>query len=221
MKRVSITILLCLAALLLAPIGAQAALTEVGELTETTPATTPSCPGSPCLAVSRTTGFQVKVGTTRNVVTAPRAGTIVAWKVGLGKPTAAQIKFFDENEGGESSAGIAILRQQKKPNLTYQLIAQSPIIKLEKYFGMTAQFPLEKTLTVKKGDIIALTVPTWAPALALGFSNATSWRASRPKTQCSSTGTQSTQTEVGASLQYFCLYSTARLDYSATLISTP
>ena len=63
-------------------------------------------------------------------------------------------------------------------------------MKLEPYFGKTAQFPLETTITVKKGDIVALTVPTWAPALALGFGNDTSWRASRQKSQCTSTSSQ-------------------------------
>ena len=74
---------------------------------------------------------------------------------------------------------------------------------------------------MRKGDIIALTVPTWAPALALGFGKDTSWRASREKKQCSSTSSQSTQTSIGSAVQYFCLYQTARLTYSATLISTP
>ena len=76
-----------------------------------------------------------------------------------------------------------MLRPQKKPNLTYKLISQSPLVKLEPYFGKTAQFPLANTLQVKKGDVIALTVPSWAPALALGFANTTSWRASRPKSE--------------------------------------
>jgi hypothetical protein len=64
-------------------------------------------------------------------------------------------------------------------------------------------------------------VPSWAPSLALGFTNATSWRASRPKSQCASTSAQTTQTVIGSPVQYFCLYLTARLTYSATLISTP
>ena len=64
------------------------------------------------------------------------------------------------------------------------------MVKLEPYFGKTAQFPLETTIQVKKGDIIALTVPTWAPALALGFGNDTSWRASRAKKQCTTTSAQ-------------------------------
>ena len=139
----------------------------------------------------------------------------------LGKPNATQIKFFNANEGGVSEAGIAILRPQRKPNLTYKLIAQSPLVKLQPYFGKTAQFPLETTLPVKKGDVVALTVPSWAPALALGFGKDTSWRASRPKSQCSSTSAQTAHTQIGTAVQYFCLYQTARLTYSATLISTP
>jgi len=206
---------------LIVPAAAPATLAEVGVIPATTPATVPSCPASPCLAVSRTTGFQVKVATATNPLSAPRSGTIVAWTITLGKPTASQVKFFDANEGGESEAGIAILQPLPKPNLTYKLIASSPVVKLTPYFGKTAQFPLETTLKVKKGDVIALTVPSWAPALALGFTNATSWRASRPKSQCSSTSTQTTHTLIGTAVQYYCLYLTARLTYSATVISTP
>jgi hypothetical protein len=203
------------------PTGSLATLAEVGVIPATNPPTVPSCPTPSCLAVSRTTGFQVKVETNNNTESAPRAGTVVAWTITLGKPNAAQIKFFDTNEGGPASAGIAILRAQKTPKLTYKLISQSPVVPLEPYFGKTAQFPLASTLPVKKGDIVALTVPSWAPALALGFGKATSWRASRQKKQCTTTGTQTAHATVGSSVQYYCLYQTARLTYSATLISTP
>lgn len=213
-----------LASLVLAlalPATAPATLTEVGVIPATTPVTTPSCPATPCLAVSRTTGFQVKVATARSLEAAPRAGTVVAWTIMLGKPNATQIKYFNANEGGPSEAGLAVLQPVRKPNLTYKLIAQSPPVKLEAYFGETAQFPLETTLPVKKGDIVALTVPTWAPALALGFGQDTSWRASRAKGTCGSTSALSTHTQIGSAVQYYCLYQTARLTYSATLISTP
>jgi hypothetical protein len=201
------------------PATCAATLSEVGVIPETTPPTTPSCPSS-CLAVTRTTGYQVKVGSTRGLVAAPREGTVVAWTITLGKPNATQVKFFNANEGGPPSASIAVLRPQPKPNLAYKLVAQSPVVQLEKYFGKTVQFPLASTIQVKKGDVIALAVPTWAPALALGFSNETSWRASRPRSQCTSTSAQSVQ-QVGATVQYYCLYRQARLTYSATLISTP
>jgi hypothetical protein len=221
MRRIYPAILLSLAAVMAVPAIAPATIAEVGVIPPTTPETVPSCPASPCLAVSRTTGFQVKVATNTTLVNAPRAGTIVAWTITLGKPNATQIKFFNANEGGPAEAGIAILRAEKTPNLSYKLVASSPTVKLEKYFGKTAQFPLEKTIPVKKGDIVALTVPTWSPSLALGFGKDTSWRASREKKQCSSTSSQSTQTAIGTAVQYFCLYQTARLTYSATLVSTP
>jgi hypothetical protein len=222
MRRISIAVLASVGALaLVLPAVAPATLTEVGVIPATTPPTVPSCPASPCLAVSRTTGFQVKVGSARNVESTPRAGTIVAWSITLGKPSPTQIKFFNENEGGPSEAGIAILAPQRTPNLTYKLVAQSPLVKLQPYFGETAQFPLETTIPVKKGYVVALTVPSWAPALALGFGPDTSWRASRPKSGCKSTSSQTSQTTVGSAVQYFCLYQTARLTYSATLISTP
>jgi hypothetical protein len=221
MRRISTAILASLSLALILPASSPATLSEVGLIGATTPATVPSCPGSPCLAVSRTTGFQVKVASTHNPLSVTKTGSIVAWTISLGKPTAAQVKFFNANEGGPSEAGIAILAPQKKPNLTYKLIAQSPLVKLEPYFGESAQFPLETTIPVKKGYVIALTVPSWAPALALGFGNDTSWRASRPKGGCTSTGSQTTQVTVGAAVQYYCLYQTARLTYSATVISTP
>jgi hypothetical protein len=221
MKRTYTAILASIALVLVLPAVAPATIAEVGVIPTTTPPTVPSCPASPCLAVSRTTGFQIKVATNTTLMDAPKAGSIVAWTITLGKPNATQVKFFNANEGGPAEAGIAVLRAEKKPNLTYKLIASSPTVKLEKYFGKTVQFPLETTIKVRKGDIIALTVPTWAPSLALGFGKDTSWRASREKKQCSSTSSQSTQTSIGSAVQYFCLYQTARLTYSATLISTP
>jgi len=127
------------------PAVAPATLSEVGVIGTTTPATVPSCPGSgstnPCLAVSRTTGFQVKVGSERNLLSAPRAGTIVAWTITLGNPNATQIKYFNANEGGPAEAGIAILAPQPKPNLTYKLVAQSPLVKLQPYFRENRPVP--------------------------------------------------------------------------------
>ena len=221
MRRTPIALLGALALAFALPAVAPATLNEVGLLPNTTPPTVPSCPTSPCLAVSRTTGFQAKVGAVNKPLVVRRTGWLVAWTIMLGKPSASQIKFFNANEGGVAQAGVAILRAQPKPNLAYKLVAQSPPIALQRYFGKTVELPLETTLAVKKGDIVALTVPTWAPALALGFGHETSWRASRAKGQCASTSSLSTQTQVGSSVQYYCLYQTARLAYSATDISTP
>ena len=115
-----------------------------------------------------------------------------------------------------------MLAPQPKPNLTYKLVAQSPMVKLQPYFGETAQFPLEATIPIKKGYVVALTVPTWAPALALNFGDDTSWRASRPKAGCRThERPDACRRWWAAPSQYYCLYQTARLTYSATVISTP
>lgn len=216
MRRPLIAIGTSVALTLGLPATALALITEVGA---TTDKTLPSCPGNPCLAVSRTTGFQAKMGALRVPAAIPRPGRIVAWTITLGKPTAKQIQFFNTNEGGPASAGISVLRGGSA--LNYTLIGSSPAIPLQPYFGLTAQFPLDTSIPVKKGDLVALNVPTWAPALALGFQNNTSWRASRLRSKCSDTTTQSVHTRTGSVVQYICLYRTARLTYSATLISTP
>jgi hypothetical protein len=196
--------------------AAWAAIMEVGTSTDTT---APSCPGTPCLAVSRTTGYQAKIGVQKAPVSVTKAGRIVAWSITQGQPTPAQIKFFDAMEGGVAQAGIAVLRPGK--NLNFTLVAQSPVMRLQPYFGTTVQFPLETTLVVKPGDVVALSVPTWTPALALGFGHDTSWRASRGRTACTNTGLPTSQTSLGSTIQYFCLYGTARLTYTATLITNP
>src|SRR5919199_5144646 len=195
---------------------AGAPLTEIGETSEKG---TPTCPARPCLAVSRTTGYQAKVGETKAPAVVPRDGRIVAWTITLGKPGTKQAAFFNAKLGGSATAGITILRPGKK--LYYRVVARSPVRHLQRYFGQTVQFPLAKSILVRKGWVVALTVPTWAPALAVGFGNDHSWRASRPRSKCDDTQTQTAQIKDHGLAQYFCLYRTARLTYSATLISTP
>jgi hypothetical protein len=178
----------------------------------------PACPAAPCLAVSRTTGYQVKVGDERGAFTVPEDGKIVAWSINLGKPTPDQIEYFDANLGGAASARLTVLRQGK--TLYSRTITQSPVQKLERYFGQTVQFPLGRALNVKKGYVIALTVPTWAPALTPLLTDNSSWRASRAESRCNDTGRQTAQQRLDVVTQYRCLYK-ARLTYSATLVTRP
>lgn len=201
---------------LILPAIAPARIEEVGK---TEPAATASCPARPCLAVSRTTGYQAKIGEKRSPHVIPADGRIVAWSVTLGKPGKKQIAFFDKNLGGRSAAQITILNPRRK--LRSRVVAQGEPRRLQRFFGSTVQFALEKSIPVKKGWVVALTVPTWAPALAVGLANDTSWRASRGKGSCEDTSTQTAQTHANQLAQYYCLYKTARLTYSATLITKP
>jgi hypothetical protein len=198
------------------PALASADIIEVGKLD---PPATPSCPAKPCLAVSRTTGYQAKVGATRGLMTIPKNGRIVAWTIALGNPGTKQTQFFNDKLGGESQAQITILNPRRK--LRSRAVAQGEPQKLTPYFGSTVQFALEKSIPVKKGWVVALTVPTWAPALAVGLGADSSWRASRGKGTCEDTSTQTTQTMPNQLAQYYCLYRTARLTYTATLVTDP
>ena len=192
---------------------------EVIEIGKADPPATASCPTRPCLAVSRTTGYQAKVGATRGLMTIPADGRIVAWTIGLGRPGKKQTAFFDSKLGGPASAQITILNPRSK--LRSRAVGQGEPQKLAPYFGSTVQFPLKTTIPVKKGWVVALSVPTWAPALAVGLPGDTSWRASRGKGKCEDTGSQTAQTGSNQLAQYFCLYRTARLTYSATLVTDP
>ena len=109
----------------------------VGERREELPQ--PSCPDSPCFAVSRTTGYQAKVGTNRGLMKMPENGRIVAWTIRLSKPGPRQIAFFNQRLGGEPSAGLAVLRTGKR--LFGRVLAQSPVVDLQPFFGQTVAVP--------------------------------------------------------------------------------
>ena len=206
-------VLAALVAALAAAAPASAKIVEVGRTDAT-----PTCPTAPCLAVSRTTGYQIKVADQRGSFVVPEDGKIVAWSVGLGKPTTEQIKYFNENLGGPPTARLTVLRQGK--TLFSRVVSQTPTQALTPYLGQVVQFPLGRALNVKKGYVIALTVPTWAPALTQLLTDQSSWRASRAKGKCDDTGAQTAQTALKAVAQYRCLYK-ARLSYSATLVTRP
>ena len=177
-----------------------------------------SCPDN-CQAVTRSTGYQAKVGPDRALYQAPENGRIVAWSIALGKPGPKQTAFFEERYGGPARAAVVVLDPGKK--LLRTVIAKSPLQRLTEYFGQTVQFPLERTLRIRKGQYIGLTVPTWAPALQIGLGSDTSWRSSRAKTGCLDTTTQFALLGQRTLATFNCLYKTARLTYSATFISDP
>jgi hypothetical protein len=211
--RLRLIIAAATATSVLAVAPASASVVEVGRAQ-----VEPTCPSNPCLAVSRTTGYQAYVGDSHSAYVFPARGRVVAWTITLGAPSAQQIAFFDKNLGGPSRARITVLRTGK--GRFARVVAQSPSIRLSRYFGQTVQFPLRQSLPVRKGYVLALTVPTWAPALTPLLDDGSRWRASRAAKQCSDTGTQTAQTDLLDLTRYLCTYE-ARLAYSATLITRP
>ena len=209
---------------LVAPGLASAKLIDLGALD---PVLKPGCPGTPCYAISRTTGYQTRSGTKKSPMVVSRNGWIVAWTISLGKPTTKQIAFFDSKLGGEATAQLTVLSVTKKSKKTPKakdgavVSREGELVKLKPYFGRTVQIALQRSIWVKKGQIIALTVPTWAPALATGLDSTTAWNASRGKGQCEDTQGQTSQLAVKQFSDYYCKYTTARITYSAQIIPDP
>jgi hypothetical protein len=193
---------------------ASAALASVVQITNTGAVDPPSCPANPCAVISRTTAMQVVDSGVPGPFVIKHRGRIVSWSVTLALPSPSQIHFFDANEGGTARAALAVLRRAHGSD--YELIAQSPVVHLQPYFGRTARLKLAAWIPVVKGDIVALTVPTWLPALALSYPNGTSWRASRSASRCTDVARQTMQTVIGSDAGYDCLYQTALITYAAS-----
>ena len=197
----------------------------------------PSCPGrivnnvevEPCRVEGHVTGFQVMAGGEPNPYEAPFDGKIVAWSLSLSRPsrkdtgkTTDEVGFFNDFLGSPSRARIGVLRRlagSKPPR--YKLLRQSPLETLNPYFGSTPVFALEHPLTILRGQIVALTVPTWAPMFAFNVAEDNTWRGSRPPGKCVSRNdiqSGNPQQGVGKVKTYGCYYSAARLLYTATVV---
>jgi hypothetical protein len=184
-----------------------------------------SCPDS-CQAIGGMTGFQVQIGAHKNPYVITQPGKIVALTVRLGKPNANQQQYFTNLFGGQPQARVTILglvhstHGHRVPRWTYQITAQSEVFNLAPYLGSDPSFALAKPLSVKKGQTVALTVPTWVPAFGVGMGQDQAWRSSRSAKSCNGT-TQAAQQTVKSQHPYQCFYRTARLLYSVSLVVSP
>jgi hypothetical protein len=156
----------------------------------------------------------------------------VAWSIALSRPSSKetktaknQVALFNELLGQPSQARIGILRpvEDTQPP-RYKLVRQSPTEVLNPYFGTTPIFTLDHPLAVLKGQVVALTVPTWAPMFAVELSPENTWRGSRQAGHCVSEADireGHPQQGVGKIKTYGCRYNQARLLYTATLVKKP
>ncbi len=201
-----------------AGVAAKARTTVVLGSTATTP--DPSCPELPCQAVGSVTGFQVSNEQTSLPFRVPREGRVKSWSLTLAQPTKSQRNFFNGFFGVPPEARLAILRRIAGTDPPrYNLRSQGAIHVLSPYLGQTVKF--SASLKVQRGDIIGITVPTWAPAFSQGLGAKNVWRASREAGKC----TNATDVRQGEPLQkvgrratFGCKYSTARLLYTATVV---
>ena len=212
-----------------------------------------------CVVEGKVTAFQALSGRYpgRNFVV-PFNGKLVTWSIALANPTRvkiedndAQLPFANSIFGTPAQAGISILRQvqkRKKGGPRYKLVRKSSIQILNPYFGTKATFAVEPPLNVFEGNIVALTIPTWAPALwkpracnafgddvlnpaaCLQAEKKYTWRASRvPRGEPETCGLSNNpvneqlektapQTRVDSIRRYGCYYGRNAVLYSALIV---
>lgn len=216
MKRLKPLVFACLA-LAAAPGAASADVREVGQ---PEPFQAASCPDK-CQAVAQVSGYNVQVGKSKNTFRINRPGKVVAFTLRLGEPNADQLNYFKTTFGATSQARVSILKPARTKQ-RHRLLRQSELFNLEPYFGSTPTFALRRSLQVDKGNIIAITVPTWAPAFAHELSEDFVWRSSHHDEDCTSTmPPPAAQMSLNSLRIYGCLYRTARLLYSVHFVLDP
>jgi hypothetical protein len=210
-----IPILTCAAALLAAA-PASAEVRELGVNAES-PLVDPSCPAE-CQAIGRVSGYPVQIGGLKNPFLINEPGKVVAFTVRLGKPDAEQTTFFSNLFGGQSQVRLAVLKPARTKR-RHRLLAQSEVFNVQRFFGSTPTFALDRPIKVDKRTVVALTVPTWIPAFAVNQPADVAWRFSREN--CDDAQEPAAQQSVKSLRTYACFKRTARPVYSVTFIPDP
>jgi hypothetical protein len=231
-KRFPLLIAAAAAGLAVLPSLAAAQMVELGKTS--TPISAPACPKgvspSQCFIIlTRTTAIQTISDGAHYPITVKKNGWLVAFTVGLSnlsssaKTERSFLHTLNNAYGGAPELAISVLNAKK--NNTYTLAAESQMFKVTPFLGQVLQEPFSlpssftqfTALRVKKGQLIGLTVPTWAPVLSYNLSPSRfSYRQSRRANCKNAAAGQTAQTTIGATQQYRCNYTGTRVEYSVT-----
>ncbi len=237
MKRLpnAVAGLLGVAGLAALPSAASAQTVQLGETT--TPIVAPSCPQGVSLnnckiLLTKTTAVQQVSDGIINPTRVNQQGWVVSFSVGLSRLVASKssrasiIKGADARFGGAPELALTVLKPG--PGNTFTVAAESGVYPLTPFLGQVLQQPLSlpprftafTALPVYRGDVIGITIPTWAPVLALNLPGSQfGYRQSR-RANCNNTAnSQTAQARVGSTAQYGCYYARTRVEYSATEIT--
>ena len=233
MKRLPLLIAAVAAALaVLVPATASAEIVELGQTK--TPVVAPTCPKGVALnncsiVLARTTAVQSVSDGSVNPTRVTHAGWIVSFTVGLSqlssnaKTVHNLLHGLDQRFGGVPQVALTVLKPGARN--TYTVAAQSGAYHLIPFLGQVLQQPLSlpprfstfTALPVRAGDVIALTVPTWAPVLSYNLdASKFGYRQSRTTNCTNPAASETAQTKVGASTRYLCSYTGTRVQYTAT-----
>lgn len=215
------------------PAAAYAAYTELGATHSpiVAPVCPPNLPAAQCtIILTRVTALETLRDGTAYPTRVTQAGRITSFTVGLSllstnKATRKSfIHYLDATYGGTTRVAITVLRSGggKKTDFRWQVVSESPVYHVEPYLGTVVQIPLETTLEVRPGDVVALTTPTWAPVLTINISSKKfAYRQSRSSNCSGPPATSQAQLASSQMADYKCDYPGTRLEYSATEVYYP
>jgi hypothetical protein len=222
----------------ISPAGAKKA-TVIGK-TKSTPPPSSGEKKNPnaCNVVGRVTGYMTVADGKKHPFNVFKNGKIVAWAIDLSKPFNTKkypqqdfvgTLFENQKFGKHPSARLAVLKRKAKHK--FKLVHQSKAIDLNSFLGQKETFTLQKPIHVHKGQVVALTYPTWASNFVYqGISSSgNEWRASRVKKHCEAKNSSQqsvhrfarkskAQQKVGSTRPYECNYNQGRLLYWAYFV---
>jgi hypothetical protein len=221
-----------IAGLAAVPAVALAAEIELGATKS--PLVAPTCPpnvsSAQCtIILTRVTALETLRDGTAYPTRVKTAGRIVAFTVGLSQLSSSAstrksfIHFLDQTYGGTTQVAITVLAPVgKKTQWRWQVVAASPVYHVEPYLGKVVQIPLDNSIEVKPGYVVALTTPTWAPVLTIDVdSKKFAYRQSRSANCNNPPGSSQAQLTRNQTASYSCDYPGTRVEYSATEITYP
>ena len=221
----------------LTPAVADADTVEVGQTT--TPIVAPACVKGDSLAnckivLTRTTAVETTSDSVISPTRVNREGWIVSFSVGLSRLVSSAsrratiVKGLDAHYGGEPELALSVLKPG--PDNAFTVVAQSATYPVMPSLGELLQQPLAAppkfssftALHVIRGEVIGLTVPTWAPVLSYDLpASQFSYRQSRRANCNNPAAAQTAQTKVSQVGSYLCDYTGTRVQYTATEITNP
>ncbi|HEY2437044.1 MAG TPA: hypothetical protein VGH93_07670 [Solirubrobacteraceae bacterium] len=153
-----------------------------------------------------------------------KAGRISAFTVGLSKLSSSKstqktyIHFLDQTYGGTAQVGLTVLKPVgKHSDFRWEVVGTSNLFHVIPYLGSVVQLPLETSIEVKPGYVVALSTPTWAPVLTIDQpAKKFAYRQSRNANCNNPPSSSQAQITVKTQAAYACNYPGTRIEFSAT-----
>ncbi|MDQ6746376.1 MAG: hypothetical protein M3Z27_10235 [Actinomycetota bacterium] len=181
------------------------------------------------IILTQVTGLETIRAGAAYPTTVTRSGYLVAFTLGLSRLNAnaatarASVHYLTHRYGGTPRAAITVLKPVGKRRLRrWTVMAQSETIHVQPYLGQVVQFPLATPIPVTRGEVVALTVPTWAPVLSIDLPlKRDAYRQSRGKNCANPANSTQVQGAIGDTANYVCDYPGTRIEYSVTEVTSP